>query len=219
MASVEIKYPRGHNTASKPVPRRFVAAGTATREIVRVTGKITKMGQQDIFTGEPLRFELRSVTGGSLACHWAILFPAPPPRNPSDKTGVPLGNYKLEVKGYDANGMSYDAPSFNFVVADPSPGPGAAVDPGLKDRINPGYPKGGEDITAEAGYFVPCGSCTHTAVSAQMNAILANSLYSDVVIELWYAVFPPLPPDTYQLSAEDSLGHVLSPSVTNLSVK
>jgi hypothetical protein len=184
MDKVDIKHPRPHNTGRKAVPPVFVAAGTATGNIVRVVGRVTGHGQE--LVRHPFYWARR---GGK--CHWQMLFRVREP-----------GRYALAVTGFSDT----DAPLHHDTVT------AFEVKDVLATRgIQTTYPDNNQDITDEKDYFIAYGVPTSDLLDATMTptggaAIHAETLNTELTVspQFWSAQFPPLSAGTYRLDEQDA---------------
>jgi hypothetical protein len=201
MAGITIKHPTRHNTNDnkKGLPRRFIAAGTASindPQIIGVLGKLdapfTKPGG---IPGKTMMWTIRR--NDNNYHHWAILFGSP-------DDYIPPGRHHLYVRGFLTNGDYCDADvEFDRIA----------------DFIETTYPANNADISGDVDYFVAYGELSHDALSAVMDDSEAagtdfrsDSMYSNPLINFWSAVFPPLVEEReYVLHVVDSMFHTATP--------
>jgi len=173
-----------HPKKNKAVRRFFFAAGTATRDVVTVSGRLIG---RDVDQTQPMLFS--HVRGNKL--RWGILFSVANP-----------GNFSLRVTGYDAHGAEVDHDDVDPFEVRSTFGPGTV------------YPVVHQDITDDIDYPIAYGSPTVDVSSASMTptggtAKGAIFLISDATFSppYWFAEFDALTHNTnYQLDVTDVNG-------------
>ncbi|MDR3636346.1 MAG: hypothetical protein P4L84_21265 [Isosphaeraceae bacterium] len=183
-------------TTDKPVPvvgknsKTFlVASGTTDSQIIGVFGQLwPKSDPSAVTDGTPITFRLGKAKrqGAPKTYCWQIYFPL----------AAGGGDYRLTVTGLTKEGDS------EVVIRDFHVGTFA---------ITVLSPSLGEDITGEAGDFVPYGSLIEfplgdvTMTDSNNNVISPLHTFSDCIdLQFWSAQFPTLASETYVLFAEDA---------------